>query len=137
MSGPLEGFRIIDVTQMVSGPMAAMILGDQGADVIKVEPPGIGDLTRALGGARSGMAPIFATTNRNKRSVVLDLKDRRGLELLKALVAGADLFVQNFRPGAAERLGIGEEALRSVRPDLVYVSINGFGEAGPYVHKRA
>src|SRR3990172_434544 len=85
MSGPLEGFRIIDVTQMVSGPMAAMILGDQGADVIKVEPPGIGDLTRALGGARSGMAPIFATTNRNKRSVVLDLKDRRGVELLKAL----------------------------------------------------
>ena len=136
MPGPLDGFRIVDATQMISGPMATMILGDQGADVIKVEPPGGGDLTRALGGAHRGMAPIFATTNRNKRSLVLDLKTPQGIERLKRLVATADLFVQNFRPGTAERMGIGEEALRAVKPDLVYVSISGFGERGPYAGRR-
>ncbi len=136
MPGPLDGYRIIDVTQMISGPLATMILADQGADVIKVEPPGIGDLTRAMGGTRRGMAPIFASSNRNKRSVALNLKDRRGVELLERLVAGADLFVQNFRPDAAERLGIGEPALRRVKPDLVYVSISGVGESGPYAHQR-
>ncbi|MGH7934946.1 MAG: CaiB/BaiF CoA transferase family protein, partial [Candidatus Binataceae bacterium] len=137
MAGPLEGFRIIDVTQMISGPMATMILGDQGADVIKVEPPATGDLTRALGGRRRGMAPTFAVANRNKRSIVIDLKKSDGVALLKRLVKSADLFVQNFRPGAVERMGIGEEALRAVKPDLVYVSISGFGESGPYSHKRA
>ena len=135
MNGPLDGIRIIDVTQMVSGPMATMILGDQGADVIKVEPPGMGDLTRALSG-KSAMSPVFAVINRNKRSVVINLKEQRGVELLKDLVRDADLFVQNFRPGATERLGIGFDALREVNPNLVYVSISGFGEKGPYVHKR-
>jgi len=136
MPGSLHGYRIIDATQLISGPMATMILADQGADVIKVEPPGTGDLTRALGGARRGMAPIFATTNRNKRSIVIDLKHTRGKVLLGRLVAGADLFVQNFRPGSADRMGMGEPALRRIRPDLVYVSISGFGETGPYAHKR-
>jgi len=136
MPGPLAGYRIIDVTQMLSGPMATMMLADQGADVIKVEPPSTGDLTRALGGGSRGMAPTFATINRNKRSVALNLKDRRGIELLERLVAGADLFVQNFRPGVADRMGIGEAALRRIKPNLVYVSISGFGESGPYVHKR-
>ncbi len=136
MPGPLAGYRIIDVTQMLSGPMATMMLGDQGADVIKVEPPGMGDLTRALGGKSRGLSPFFSTLNRNKRSIVLNLKDKKGVELLKQLVAGADVFVQNFRPGAAERMGIGEEVLREVKPDLIYVSISGFGEKGPYVHKR-
>src|SRR5437762_10102394 len=82
------------------------------------------------------MAPTFATINRNKRSVALNLKDRRGIELLERLVAGADLFVQNFRPGVADRMGIGEAALRRIKPNLIYVSISGFGESGPYVHKR-
>lgn len=136
MPGPLSGFRVIDVTQMISGPMATMILADQGADVIKVEPPGIGDLTRALAGRKRGMSPTFAVANRNKRSVALNLKDARGVELLKRMVASADLFVQNFRPGTVERMGIDEDALRAVKPDLVYVSISGFGERGPYVHKR-
>ncbi|HEY6421191.1 MAG TPA: CoA transferase [Candidatus Binataceae bacterium] len=136
MPGPLDGFRIVDVTQMVSGPMATQILADQGADVIKVEPPVTGDLTRALGGTRRGIAPTFAVINRNKRSVVIDLKDARGLALMKELVRGADLFVQNFRPGAAGRMGIGEAELRRVNPRLVYVSISGFGDRGPYVHKR-
>jgi crotonobetainyl-CoA:carnitine CoA-transferase CaiB-like acyl-CoA transferase len=135
MAGPLAGYRIVDLTQMVSGPMATMILGDQGADVIKVEPRG-GDLTRALGGAGDGLAPLFVTTNRNKRSLVVDLKQPRGVELLKRLVARADVFVQNFRPGAVERLGLGEPELRAERPDLVYVSISGFGESGPYAQQR-
>lgn len=136
MPGPLNGFRIIDLTQMISGPMATMILADQGADVIKVEPAGTGDLTRALAGRRRGMSPTFAVANRNKRSVAINLKDGRGVDLLKRMVAQADLFVQNFRPGTVERMGIGEEALRAVKPDLVYVSISGFGERGPYVNKR-
>ena len=136
MTGPLSGFRIIDVTQMISGPMATMMLADQGADVIKVEPPGTGDLTRALAGRRRGMSPTFAIANRNKRSIAINLKDSRGIDLLKRMVARADLFVQNFRPGTVERMGIGEDALRAVNPKLVYVSISGFGERGPYVHKR-
>jgi crotonobetainyl-CoA:carnitine CoA-transferase CaiB-like acyl-CoA transferase len=136
MPGPLSGFRVVDVTQMISGPMATMILADQGADVIKVEPPGTGDLTRALAGRRQTVSPVFAVANRNKRSVVIDLKRPRGVELLKRLVARADLFVQNFRPGTADRMGFGDTALFEVKPDLVYVSINGFGDSGPYVHKR-
>lgn len=136
LNGPLSGVRIVDVTQNLSGPMATMILGDQGADVIKVEPPGIGDFTRAMGGTKRGVAPAFAVINRNKRSVALNLRDPRGLELIKRLVARADLFVQNHRPGVAERIGIGEAALRAVKSDLVYVSISGFGESGPYAHQR-
>ncbi len=136
MPGPLDGYRVIDVSTMISGPLTTRILGDQGADVIKVEPPGRGDLTRGLGGARRRMSPIFATVNRNKRSVVLDLKQERGVELLGKLVAEADVFVQNFRPGAVERMGIDEPTLRRIKPDLIYVSISGFGETGPYTHKR-
>jgi crotonobetainyl-CoA:carnitine CoA-transferase CaiB-like acyl-CoA transferase len=135
-NGPLSGYRIIDVTQMLSGPMATMMLGDQGADVIKVEPPGAGDLTRAFGGGKRGMTPTFAVINRNKRSIALDLKDHRGLAVMKHLIANADVFVQNFRPGAAKRMGIGEADLRRIKPDLIYVSISGFGEKGPYVKKR-
>src|SRR5580704_8488685 len=134
--GPLSGYRIIDVTQMLSGPMATMILGDQGADVIKIEPPKIGDLTRAMGATGPGIPPTFAVINRNKRSIAIDLKDHRGLAVLKHLIAGADVFVQNFRPGTAERMGIGERDLRRIKPDLIYVSISGFCEKGPYVERR-
>jgi crotonobetainyl-CoA:carnitine CoA-transferase CaiB-like acyl-CoA transferase len=136
MPGPLDGIRVIDLTQMISGPMATMILADQGADVIKVEPPGIGDLVRAMGGRKSGLSPTFAVANRNKRSIVIDLKQPRGLDVLKRLIPNADVVVQNFRPGAAERMGVGYDALREIKPDLIYASISGFGETGPYVHKR-
>jgi len=136
MAGPLDGIRIIDLTQMISGPMATMILADQGADVIKVEPLGIGDLTRAMGGRKRGMSPTFAVANRNKRSIVLNLKEPRGVEVLKRMVATADVVVQNFRPGAVERMGIGYDDLVQNKPNLIYVSISGFGETGPYVHKR-
>jgi crotonobetainyl-CoA:carnitine CoA-transferase CaiB-like acyl-CoA transferase len=134
MPGALEGFRIVDVTQVISGPLATRVLADQGADVVKVEPP-VGDILRHMGGL-AGLSPTFATTNRSKRSVVLDLKREGALGALKRLVAGADVFVQNSRPGAADRMGIGEKALREVNPKLVYVSISGFGETGPYAHKR-
>src|SRR5258706_11592971 len=91
-TGPLAGYRIVDLTQMVAGPMATMILADQGADVIKVEPPG-GDFTRSQGAGPRGLAALFASTNRNKRSIAVDLKNGRGVELVRRLVAGADLFV--------------------------------------------
>jgi len=134
--GPLAGFRIIDLTTMISGPMATGLLGDQGADVIKVEGPGIGDLMRLLGRPREGITASFATTNRNKRSIVLDLKNDEDREAFMKLVATADVVVQNFRPGVVERMGIGEDDLRKMKSDLIYVSISGFGESGPYAGKR-
>lgn len=115
--------------------MATMILGDQGADVIKVEPPA-GDLNRRLGKTRNGVTAIFLTSNRSKRSIAVDLKAPAGRELLRELSKTADAFVQNFRPGAVERMGIDEASMRAVKKDLVYVSISGFGEAGPYSKKR-
>jgi crotonobetainyl-CoA:carnitine CoA-transferase CaiB-like acyl-CoA transferase len=136
MDGPLEGYRIVDLTAMVSGPIATMMLAEQGADVVKVEPPGQGDLVRAIGRARSGITPLFATSNRSKRSIVIDLKQAAGVDLLKRLVSTADVFVQNFRPGTADRMGIGESALRVVAPELIYVSISGFGEKGPCAQQR-
>jgi len=134
MSGALDGFRVIDFTQVISGPLATRILADQGADVIKVEPPS-GDILRHMGGI-GGLAPTFTTTNRSKRSLVLDLKKEAAREILERLVAEADVFIQNNRPGAAERMGIGADHLRAINPRLVYVSISGFGESGPYRNKR-
>ena len=120
---------------MVSGPQATMLLADQGADVIKVENPAGGDHTRESSNLSNGFSASFLNNNRNKRSVALNLKDERGIAALKRLVAGADVFVQNFRPGVVDRMGIGEAALREVCPDLIYVSISGFGQEGPYAHK--
>ncbi len=134
VSGALDGYRIIDVAQVISGPMATRILADQGAEVIKVEPPE-GDILRHMGGPK-GLSPTFATVNRSKRSVVLDLKHPDGLAVLHRMVAGADVFIQNSRPGIAERMGMGEEALRALNPSLIYVSISGFGHEGPFSHKR-
>lgn len=134
-SGPLQKYRIVDLTAMVSGPLGTQLLADQGADVIKVETPS-GDLMRHAAPARNGMSAAYLLTNRNKRSVVLDLKSAQGKETLDRLIATADVFVQNFRPGAIERMGFGEERVRQIRPDIVYVSISGFGEAGPYSAKR-
>src|SRR4051794_5321468 len=136
MPGPLHGYRIVDLTSNVSGPLATMILGDQGADVIKVEAPD-GDHTRAGANRRGGFSANFLNNNRNKRSVVLNLKQRGALDALQRLVATADVFVQNYRPGVADRLGVGEDAIRAVKPDIVYVSISGFGEKGPYAQAPA
>jgi crotonobetainyl-CoA:carnitine CoA-transferase CaiB-like acyl-CoA transferase len=135
MAGPLSGVRVVDLTSMISGPVATMMLADQGADVIKVEPPG-GDLVRHLGPNRAGLTATFISSNRSKRSLAVNLKTAAGMRVVEALIATADVLVQNFRPGAAERMGLGEAAVRKIRPDIVYVSISGFGETGPYAHKR-
>src|SRR5712675_924931 len=137
MPGPLHGYRVVDLTSNVAGPLATMILGDQGADVIKVEAPDGGDATRAGGNRRAGFTASFLNNNRNKRSIVLDLKTARGRDALMRLAARADVFVQNFRPGVAVRLGVGEEPIRAVSPKIVYVSISGFGEKGPDAEKPA
>ncbi|MGH7032078.1 MAG: CoA transferase, partial [Stellaceae bacterium] len=121
MPGPLSGYRIVDLTSNVSGPLGTMILADQGADVIKVEPPDGGDHTRAAANRRAGFSASFLNNNRNKRSVVLNLKQPGAVQALLRLAAGADVYIQNFRPGVAERLGVGESAVRAVAPSIVYV----------------
>ena len=135
MTGPLTGYRVIDFTNVIAGPYATMILADQGADVIKVEAPHRPDHTRHAGPGNTGMTASFVNNNRNKRSISIDVKSDEGREALKRLVATADVFIQNFRPGVVERLGIGEDDLRAVKPDLVYVSMSGWGEKGPLSHK--
>jgi crotonobetainyl-CoA:carnitine CoA-transferase CaiB-like acyl-CoA transferase len=137
MPGPLNGYRIVDLTSNVSGPLATMILADQGAEVIKVEAPTGGDSTRSGANRRGGFTASFLNNNRNKHSIVLDLKNPGALNALKRLAAGADVFVQNFRPGVADRIGVGEAAIRAVAPNIVYVSISGFGEKGPYAQAPA
>ena len=136
MPGPLAGIRIVDVSAILSGPLATMMLADQGAQVIKVEPPGIGDLMRIGPFRRGGLSAFFANANRGKRSLVVDLRKPRAREIVCELVRRADVFVQNWRPGAAERLGLGPDDLRSVKPDLIYVSISGYGDSGPYRDRR-
>jgi crotonobetainyl-CoA:carnitine CoA-transferase CaiB-like acyl-CoA transferase len=131
----LDGYRIVDLTSMISGPLATMILADQGADVIKVENPDGGDHTRAANNRRNGFSASFLNNNRNKRSVALDLKNPAALQAMLRLLGTADVFVQNFRPGVAERMGLGEDAVRAVSPAIIYVSISGFGETGPYAQK--
>jgi crotonobetainyl-CoA:carnitine CoA-transferase CaiB-like acyl-CoA transferase len=135
MPGPLHGYRVVDLTSMVSGPSATMLLADQGADVIKVENPQGGDHTRAAANRRDGYSASFLNNNRNKRSIVLDLKTPGGVEVLKRLTAAADVFIQNFRAGVIDRMGFGEPTVRTLAPDIVYVSISGFGEQGPFAAK--
>ena len=135
MKGPLSGFRVIDLSSVLSGPAATVLLADQGADVIKVEPPA-GDIVRRMGRGHDSLSPAFVAANRGKRSVCLNLKEATGVEVVKKLVTGADVFVQNFRPGAIERMGLSYEVLQSINPALLYVSVSGFGEQGPYSHKR-
>lgn len=135
MPGPLHGYRVIDLSAMISGPLATMMLGDQGADVIKVENPAGGDYVRNGAHRRGGFSANFCNNNRSKRSITLDLKHADGIAALLKLVATADVFIQNFRPGVAERMGLGEDVIRAARPDIVYVSIAGFGFEGPYAPK--
>ena len=132
--GPLDGIRVIDLTTVISGPVCTMILADQGADVIKVEPPS-GDIARRTSGDGEFTA-MFVSSNRGKRSIALDLKQPAALEALRRLIAGADVLAQNFRPGTMERFGLDEPAMRTLNPGLIYVSISGVGDNGPYVKKR-
>ena len=131
----LAGVKVLDLTSMVSGPVAAMMLADQGADVIKVEPT-TGEQMRHIGPTVNKVTAAFFSCNRGKRSIGVDLKSEDGKKILFDLVADADVLIQNFRPGAMERMGFGEPVLRELNPRLIYVSISGFGEEGPYAHKR-
>ena len=136
MPGALDGVRVLDLATMVAGPVATMMLADQGADVIKVESPN-GDLMRHFSSGRNGLGATFLCCNRNKRSIAVDLKSADGLAIVKKLIATGAVFVHNFRPGIAERMGLGEAEVREIRRDIIYVSINGYGEKGPYANQRA
>jgi formyl-CoA transferase len=127
----LAGLRVLDATQVMAGPFCTMLLGDLGADVVKLEPPA-GDTTRTMGGSRGNESPGFWGINRNKRGIVVDLKDARGQRIFRALAARSDVLVENGRPGAMAALGLGYEQLRAECPALVYASISGFGQTGPY-----
>jgi crotonobetainyl-CoA:carnitine CoA-transferase CaiB-like acyl-CoA transferase len=129
----LEGFRVLDLSRVIAGPYCTMLLGDLGADVVKVERPGRGDDLRALRG--QGMNAVFAAANRNKRSVALDLVHPEGARAAFALARRADVVVENFLPGVAARLGLGYDAVRAANPAVVYVSISGFGQTGPLARR--
>jgi crotonobetainyl-CoA:carnitine CoA-transferase CaiB-like acyl-CoA transferase len=132
----LEGIRILDFSQMMMGPWGTQFLGDMGADIIKIERPGVGEWERglrAMGELLEGDSPFFLAMNRNKRSVTVNLKDPRGKELIYRIAETADLVVENYRPGVMDRLGLGYEDLRKVNPSIVYVSGSGYGPDGPYV----
>ena len=133
--GPLSGIKVLDLTAMVSGPTATMMLGDQGADVIKVEPLE-GELMRKVGDEINGMTNSFLCCNRSKRSITLNLKKKQGAKILERLISSCDVFVQNFRPGTIERMGFGYNKMRKLNTNLIYVSISGFGEKGPYSKQR-
>ena len=136
MSGPLSGIRILDLSNVVSGPMAVQILADQGADVIKVEQPGAGDTSRNMGATRNGMGALFAILNRNKRSIVLDMQQDAASKVMRELVKTSDVIVQNFRPGAMQRMGLDYPALQEINESIIYASISGFGQDGPYSKRR-
>lgn len=136
MPGPLEGVRIVDLSQVVSGPMAAGWLADQGADVVKVEPPH-GDPIRGLGPAKGDLSSAYVAINRGKRQISLDLKDPAAKPVLTRLIERGDVLVENFRPGVMDKLGFGWDAARAINPRLVYCSITGYGPDGPYAPLRA
>ena len=133
--GPLKGIKIIDLTTMVSGPMGAMILADQGAEVIKVEPMA-GDQLRHMAATHNGVNAPFYSCNRGKKSLAIDLKSEEGKDVLLSLVKESDVFMQNFRPGTIDRMGFSYEKLKEINPNLIYLSISGFGDQGPYAQSR-
>ena len=131
-SGPLSGFTVLDLTRARSGPTAVRQLADWGADVILVEPPPDQENDLTVGG-RDGSD--FQNLHRNKRSIMLNLKSDEGLAILRTMIAGADVLVENFRPGVMARLGVGYQAVRAINPRLVFASISGFGQDGPYIDR--
>ncbi|WP_111415480.1 CaiB/BaiF CoA transferase family protein [Billgrantia lactosivorans] len=136
-AGALDGIRVIDLTRVISGPFCTQILGDHGAEVIKIEPPGRGDILRSQGNIVDGFSWYFAQFNRNKRSLTLDLRSEAGKAILHRLLEGADVLVENFRPGVLEKMGLADETLRQRHPRLVVGRINGFGSTGPYRDRPA
>jgi len=136
-SGPLEGVRILDLSIALTGPYAVALLADQGADVVKIERPGFGDIARYVGVAVNGTSALYTVCNRGKRSIALDVHSDAGRDVARRLARDVDVVVQNYRPGVVERLGIGYDALAAENPDLIYASLSGFGPDGPYAKKGA
>lgn len=135
MTGPLSDVTILDLTSVISGPLATSILADQGARVIKVESP-IGDSMRMAGAIKGGVSSLFSSINRNKESIALDLSKPQAIEIINKIAAQADICIQNYRPGVVEKLGIGYDQLKKINPELIYASISGVGADGPYSRRR-
>jgi len=136
-TGPMEGIKVLDLSIALTGPYAAALLADQGADVIKVERPGIGDIGRWVGVMVNGMSALYLVCNRGKRGIAVDMHTEEGAGIVRKLAADADVFLQNFRPGVMERLGLGYDDVRALNPDVVYCSLSGFGAEGPYRDRSA
>ncbi|MDP6934398.1 MAG: CoA transferase, partial [Myxococcota bacterium] len=131
--GSLSGIRVLDLTRILAGPFCTQVLADHGAEILKIERPGPGDDTRNFGPPfQEGVSSYYLSINRGKKSVVVDLKHPRGRELVQELASKSDVVVENFRPGTAAKLGLGADALRENHPELVYCSISGFGQTGPW-----
>ena len=137
MAGPLKGIRVLDLTRILAGPYATMILRDLGAEVIKIEQPGTGDEARDFGPFKNDFSLYFMSVNRGKKSITLNLKSPRGKELFLELVKGSDILVENFRPGTMEKLGLDYESLKEHHPSLLYAACSGFGQTGPYAMRGA
>ena len=137
VSGPMAGVRVLDLSIALTGPYAAALLADQGASVIKVERPGIGDIARWVGVSVNGMSSLYLVCNRGKRSIAVDIQTPEGVDIIRRLAAESDVIVENFRPGVMDRLGLGYEQVREVQPDVVYASLSGFGKVGPYRDRSA
>ena len=137
MPGPLEGIKVLSFCTALSGPFAAMVLCDMGAEVIKIESIGDGDLTRNSSHKINGVGSYFLSVNRGKKSITLNLKDEKGKNIVFELVKQVDVLMENFRPGVMERLGLDYETISRINPEIIYASISGFGQTGPYSHKPA
>lgn len=137
MAKPLEGIRVIDLTRVLAGPFCTMLMADMGADIIKVENPKGGDDSRAYTPFKNGVSAYFMGLNRSKRSITINLKEPEGKDLLKQLAAHADVIVENYKPGTMDKLGLGYDVLKEINPRLVFASISGFGQTGPYSRKAA
>ena len=135
--GPLQGTRILEFAIALTGPYATALLADQGAEVVKIERPGIGDIARWIGVSVNDMSAFFLVCNRGKRSIVLDLQRPEGAAIALRLAAESDVVIENFRPGVMDKLGLGYQHVRDVNPDVVYASLTGFGSEGPYRHRSA
>lgn len=137
MPGPLDGIKVLDLTRVLAGPYATMLLGDLGAEVIKIEQPGTGDESRNFGPFKNGFSLYFMSVNRGKRSVTLNLKTERGQAIFRQLLAHTDIVVENFRPGTMKKLGLDYDTLKAEHPSLIYAACSGFGQTGPYAQQGA
>ena len=137
MAKPLDGLKVVDLTRVLAGPFSTMLLADMGADVIKIENPKDGDDSRAFGPFKNGLSAYYASLNRSKRSITLNLKEERGREILKKLAGNADILVENYKPGTMKKLGLDYDALKTLNPRLIYAASSGFGQTGPYSSKAA